>query len=126
MCLNAWLLARCVSVHPEGHSTSQLDQGFPWFSSVLEQMLNQSLHSLLFMQPSAKLTSFYFLNTALAKRSKYLNNAGKRCRYNNLDICLFTNVVYCSKYGGLREGISWYFIVRNLAEMVYYGELNRY
>jgi hypothetical protein len=29
-----------VSVHLEGPATGQLDQGFPWFSSVLEQMLS--------------------------------------------------------------------------------------
>jgi hypothetical protein len=28
-----------VSLHPEGPVTGQLDQGFPWFSSILEQML---------------------------------------------------------------------------------------
>jgi hypothetical protein len=27
-----------VSLHPDGPATGQLDQGFPWFSSVLEQM----------------------------------------------------------------------------------------
>jgi hypothetical protein len=29
-----------VSLHPEGPATGQLDQGFPWFSLVPEQMLN--------------------------------------------------------------------------------------
>jgi hypothetical protein len=29
-----------VSLHPEGPAFGQLDQGFPWFSSILEQMLN--------------------------------------------------------------------------------------
>jgi hypothetical protein len=28
-----------VSLHPEGPATGQLDQGFPWFSLVPEQML---------------------------------------------------------------------------------------
>ena len=42
-------------------AAGQLDQGFPWFFSVLEQMLSQypksTLHWMLFMQPSPKLTS---------------------------------------------------------------------
>jgi hypothetical protein len=28
-----------VSLHPVGPAPGQLDQGFPWFSSVLEQIL---------------------------------------------------------------------------------------
>jgi hypothetical protein len=28
-----------VSLHPGGPATGQLDRGFPWFSSILEQML---------------------------------------------------------------------------------------
>jgi hypothetical protein len=35
--LDCWLE---VSLHPEGHATGQLNQVFPWFSSVLEQMLS--------------------------------------------------------------------------------------
>jgi hypothetical protein len=45
-----------VSLHPEGPATSQLDQGFPWISLVLEQMLswypNSTLHCMLSTQPS--------------------------------------------------------------------------
>jgi hypothetical protein len=29
-----------VSLHPVGPATGQLDQGFPWFSLILEQMLS--------------------------------------------------------------------------------------
>jgi hypothetical protein len=29
-----------VSLHPEGPAIGQLDQGFPWFSSVLKQILS--------------------------------------------------------------------------------------
>jgi hypothetical protein len=39
----AYLMPDCwleVSFHPEGPTTDQLDQGFPWFSSALEQMLS--------------------------------------------------------------------------------------
>jgi hypothetical protein len=45
-----------VSLHSEGPATDQFDQGFPWFSSILEQMLrwypNSTLHCMLHMQPS--------------------------------------------------------------------------
>jgi hypothetical protein len=45
-----------VSLHPEGPATGQLNQGFPWFSLVPEQMLswyqNSTLHCMLPMQPS--------------------------------------------------------------------------
>jgi hypothetical protein len=44
-----------VSLHPEGLATGQIDQGFPWFSSVLEKMqswhLYSELHCLLHMRP---------------------------------------------------------------------------
>jgi hypothetical protein len=39
----AYLMPHCwleVSLHPEGPESGQLDQGFPWFSSGLEQMLS--------------------------------------------------------------------------------------
>jgi hypothetical protein len=35
--LDCWLQ---VSLHSEGPATGQLDQGFPWFSLVPEQMLS--------------------------------------------------------------------------------------
>jgi hypothetical protein len=45
-----------VSLHPEGPATGQLDQDFPLFSLVPEQMLswypNSTLHCMLPMQPS--------------------------------------------------------------------------
>jgi hypothetical protein len=45
-----------VSLHLEGPATGQLDQGFPWFSLVPEQMLswypNSTLLCMLHMQPS--------------------------------------------------------------------------
>jgi hypothetical protein len=45
-----------VSLHPEGPATGQLDQGFPWFTLVPEQMLswyqNSTLLCMLHMQPS--------------------------------------------------------------------------
>jgi hypothetical protein len=45
-----------VSLHLEGPATGQIDKDFPWFSSVLEQMLswypNFTLHCMLHMQPS--------------------------------------------------------------------------
>jgi hypothetical protein len=45
-----------VSLHPEGPATGQLNQGFPWFSLVPQQMLswyqNSTLHSVPHMQPS--------------------------------------------------------------------------
>jgi hypothetical protein len=44
-----------VSTHSEGPATGQLDQGFPWFSSVLEQILswypNSTLYCMPLMQP---------------------------------------------------------------------------
>jgi hypothetical protein len=43
---------------------SNNDQGFPWFSSVLQQMLswyrNSTLHCMFLMQPSATLISNFF------------------------------------------------------------------
>jgi hypothetical protein len=59
--LDYWLE---VSLHPEGPATDQLDQGFPWFTLVPEQMLNwypnSTLHCNLPMQPSqwAKYSNF--------------------------------------------------------------------
>jgi hypothetical protein len=45
-----------VSLHLEGPAIGQLDQGFPWFPLVPEQMLswypNSTLHCMLPMQPS--------------------------------------------------------------------------
>jgi hypothetical protein len=45
-----------VSLHPEGPATGQLDQGFPWFPLVPEQMLswypNFTLHCMLRLQSS--------------------------------------------------------------------------
>jgi hypothetical protein len=45
-----------VSLHPESPATDQLDQGFPWFSMVPEQMLswypNSTLIWVLHLQPS--------------------------------------------------------------------------
>jgi hypothetical protein len=52
---NAGLLARS-QLHSEGPGTGQLDQGFPWFSLIPEQMLswypNSTLYCMLPMQPS--------------------------------------------------------------------------
>jgi hypothetical protein len=39
----AYLMPDCwleVSLHPEDPATGHLDQDFPWFSSILEQMLS--------------------------------------------------------------------------------------
>jgi hypothetical protein len=36
-----------VSLHPEGPATGQLDEGFPWFSLVTEQMLGWYQHSTM-------------------------------------------------------------------------------
>jgi hypothetical protein len=55
----AYLMPNCwleVSLHPEGPATSQVDEGFPWFSLVPEQMLswypNSTLRCMLHIQPS--------------------------------------------------------------------------
>jgi hypothetical protein len=49
-----------VSLHPEGPATGQLDQGFPLFPLVLEQMLswyqNFTLHCMRRMQLSTNVT----------------------------------------------------------------------
>jgi hypothetical protein len=45
-----------VNLHPEGPATGQLDQSFPWFFLVPEQMLswypNSTLNCMLLMQLS--------------------------------------------------------------------------
>jgi hypothetical protein len=45
-----------VGRHQEDPATGELDQGFPWFYSVLEQMLswysNSMFQAILLMQPS--------------------------------------------------------------------------
>jgi hypothetical protein len=40
-----------VNLHPEGPATGQIDQGFPWFSLVPEQMLIalHASHAVLLM-----------------------------------------------------------------------------
>jgi hypothetical protein len=55
----AYLMPDCwleVSLHQEDPATGELDQGFPWFYLVPEQMLsrnpNSTLHCMLPMQPS--------------------------------------------------------------------------
>jgi hypothetical protein len=52
-CLNVGPLT-AVSARQEGPATGQLDQGFPWFYSVLEQMLswnqNFKLHCMALTQ----------------------------------------------------------------------------
>jgi hypothetical protein len=55
----AYLMPDCwleVSLHQEGPATGLLDQGFPWFSLVPEQMLswcpNSTLHFMLHMHSS--------------------------------------------------------------------------
>jgi hypothetical protein len=59
-----------VSLHPEGPATGHLDQGFLWFSSVLEQILSwcqySTLHCMLHVQPSQWLTSNFRPNLALS------------------------------------------------------------
>jgi hypothetical protein len=37
-----------VSLHPEGPATGQLDEGFPWFSLVPEQMLVPKFHIAMY------------------------------------------------------------------------------
>jgi hypothetical protein len=55
----AYLMPNCwleVGLLPEDPATGQLDQGFPWFSLIPEQMLSWhpsiTLHCMLRMQPS--------------------------------------------------------------------------
>jgi hypothetical protein len=43
----AYLMPDCwleVSLHPDGPATGQLNQGFPWFSSVLDQINTELVH----------------------------------------------------------------------------------
>jgi hypothetical protein len=52
-----------VSVHQEGPATGQIDQGFAWFFSVLQQVLSRypkcTSHCTLTMQPSVIRISSY-------------------------------------------------------------------
>jgi hypothetical protein len=58
-----------VSFHPEGPATDQLDQIFPWLSSVLEQMLswdsNFPLQCMFHMQSSKRCYQNFRSNVAL-------------------------------------------------------------
>jgi hypothetical protein len=58
-----------VSLHPESPATRHFNEGFPWFSSVLQQMLswypNSTLHCMLHMQPSQMVTSKFRPNATL-------------------------------------------------------------
>jgi hypothetical protein len=44
-----------ITVHPEGFATGQINQFFPWFTSILWKnlswYLNSTLHGMLLMQP---------------------------------------------------------------------------
>ena len=85
--LRAWLLAGCVSMHTEGHSTSQLDQAFPWFSSILEQMLSRySKRTLHNFRESITKCSDEINNKLINTRqhNKYLlEYIGYMCRHVN-------------------------------------------
>jgi hypothetical protein len=74
---NCWLQ---VSLHLEGPATGQLDQGFPWFSSILEQVGTQipRCTALLHVQPppppanaSIKCFSNSALPTLISKSRPY-------------------------------------------------------
>jgi hypothetical protein len=58
-----------VSLHPKGPATSQLDQGFPWFFSVLEQWLswfpNSTLQRMFHMHTLPMVTPKFRLNVTL-------------------------------------------------------------
>lgn len=53
-----FITTKQVSIHPEGLATDKIDPGFPWLSSVLQQMLNWyqnfTLNCWFLMQPSRR------------------------------------------------------------------------
>jgi hypothetical protein len=54
-----------VSLHPEGPATGQLDQGFPWFSSLLSWYPYSRLPLLASHAALTMVTSQFHSNTAL-------------------------------------------------------------
>ena len=64
-----------VTVHPEGLATRHLDTGFPWFYSVLQQMLSRysksTLHCILLSQASLTQLHNFCPNAALPTPSTF-------------------------------------------------------
>ena len=66
-----------VSLNPEGPATGQLDQGFPWFYSILELMMSHYPKStsqwMIFTEPSPKWTANF--SAKRHARSTFNHNA---------------------------------------------------
>lgn len=94
-----------VSMHPKGPAAGQLNHGFPWFSSVLEQMLswyqNFTLLCIPLMQPP-NINIKISLNVALLrliKKFKVLYERTKShfkvcpCFTLHLNFCIFKRLI---------------------------------
>ena len=60
-------------MHAEGPATGQLDQGFPWFSTVLKTQCTSQSHCTQFTQPSTAAAQFTWPSNAVTLSGRPVN-----------------------------------------------------